>query len=174
MNDELDSNRRRSPRLKIDRRLRVQVQLHPVMPFIGESVDAVLVNLSEGGMALMIPRGRKKDRPPIPRGAKIKIHFRLPGGPLRECLAAVSHSVRTKQGDDIIGLRFLGVPAGLRDVFRQMLADNEACDDRVRLHDYAWCDPSCAFSALCRKPIRNENPAFLDVSAIEIALQYAE
>ena len=38
----------------MDRLVRVPVQIFPVMPFLGPTVDGALVNLSAGGMALLI------------------------------------------------------------------------------------------------------------------------
>ena len=156
-------------RLKIDRNVRIQVQIHPIMPFIGETIGAGLVNLSAGGMAIAV--SHTGDEFPIRRGSRVRLHFRLPGGPLSHCVARVSHVFDVNPGLDLVGLKFLKLPQTLRALFERMVRDNDECETRLREVEQPWCDTRCAFRSLCRKPLRTPAESGLEFDSIEIALQ---
>jgi c-di-GMP-binding flagellar brake protein YcgR len=166
------SNRRHYQRLRIDRSVQIQIQLFPVMPFIGESIHARLINISEGGMGLLLENADMRKQ--IKLGTKMKIHFRLPGKPLRQCTALVGHNLNMKDGLFFIGLRFVKTGSGLSREIHEMAKDNELCDGRIADHVSPWCDISCSFHNLCRKPLRLSRDNAPPLPSFEIALQTAE
>lgn len=153
--------------------VKIPVHLFPKMPFIGETVSAVLVNLSAGGMALTIDSGMLNDHP-ISRKAHLKIHFRLPGKPLQGCKGVVTHILKNDPTKIFIGIRFESCPEHLAKEIEAMAADNEACDYRIEQTKDPWCVPNCAFFELCRKPIRPAAHHASTMDRLEIALQSNE
>jgi hypothetical protein len=165
------SDRRLSRRLKIDRSVRVPVQLASLIPFIGNFVEAGLINISEGGMALVL-RMEEPSPQKMARGQNIKVHFHLPGRPLQECQAQVRHRFHYADGRIALGIRFTRIGQSLVKDLRRMAEDFENCERRIDAagDGHPWCDVLCAFHPLCRKPLRvvsSEMPSL----PLEIALQ---
>jgi c-di-GMP-binding flagellar brake protein YcgR len=162
-------NRRHFSRIRIDRSVRIALQIFPVMPFLGHPIDAGLVNLSPGGLALAIDPNEKSEG--LKKGRLVKIHFRLPGMPLEECAGLIGHNYLTQQGERVVGIRFTKVSAGVIKELERMCVDNTACDRRVRENQNVWCMPTCGFYSLCRKPIRQEDGNIAMPDPLEISLQ---
>lgn len=147
--------------------MRVPVQIFPVLPFVGPSVEAALVNLSVGGMALLLNVGLSAR---LARGARLRVHFRLPGLPLSQCRGIVTHSVADRKSGWLrLGVRFLTAPTLLTERIRRMETDDEACDARAHEMAQPRCDLACSFHSLCHKPFREAGAAIN--SQFEIALQ---
>lgn len=159
-------NRRRHARLRLDRSVRIPVQISPVLPFLGESLFATLLNLSGGGVALFFEDDPASNQ--MKRGCKLRIHLRLPGAPLWECRGVVSRRLKTSKGH-FLGIRFTHRPAGLIHHIEQMALENDRCDDRID-EKHPWCDANCAYLSLCRKSIRL-TPTDAAIDELEIALQ---
>jgi len=165
------SNRRQSRRLRTDRLLRVPVQVFPVLPFVGPSVEGAIVNLSTGGMALLLQTEGKKAR--LARGGRLRVHFRLPGLPLTQCRGIITHAVMDRATGWLrLGVRFLKTPAVLSERINRMVTDDAACDARMDESSQPSCNLACAFHSLCSKPIRETAGALPGVQ-FEIALQRA-
>lgn len=155
----------------MDRLLRVPVQVYPVLPFVGPSVEGALVNLSTGGMALFLNTESSGTR--LARGGKLRVHFRLPGIPLSECRGVITHAVTDRASGWLrLGVRFLKTPPALAQRIARMVIDNAACDARMDEQSQPRCDLSCAFHSLCNKPIRDTSGS-LPGPQFEIALQRA-
>jgi c-di-GMP-binding flagellar brake protein YcgR len=165
------SNRRRAKRLKIDRSVKIPVQLFPVLPFIGHAVEASLVNISSGGMALLLqePDAFKK----LKKGTPIKLHFHLPGRHLQQCRAKLTHKLDSDPHQVLLGLKFFKPPAGLIKALSRMAQDEANCERRIQEAERPWCDIRCTFHNLCRKPTRIL-PHTPNQNHIEIALQSIE
>lgn len=166
------SNRRQFKRLRVDKSVKIPVQIFPVLPFIGESIEAALVNISLGGMALVMDASATEGK--LRRRSKIKIHFRLPGQPLSDCSALVSHLIKTSDGQSFLGIRFLKTPASFQGLISKMISDTDRCDARIIEGDHPFCETSCAYHSLCRKPLRMENPLTPVSLGFEIAFQQVE
>jgi hypothetical protein len=141
----------------------------PVLPFVGPTIEGALVNLSAGGMALLLDTDARAAR--LVKGARLRVHFRLPGLPLTECKALITHARPDRaSGWMRLGLRFISAPARLADRINKMVTDDETCDARVRDNGDTRCDLACSFHSLCHKPFR-----LLGVAGaqFEIALQSA-
>jgi hypothetical protein len=165
------SDRRQLKRLRVDRALRVKVQLFPVMPFIGESIEAGLINLSEGGLGLVILSSERHAQ--IKKGEKYKIHFRLPGQPMRECAGTVQRLSQLNDARHFVGIKFSKIPQNLKKLFALMVEENDQCDYRIR-ESRPFCDPACSYRSLCRKPIRALEHGATEHAHFEIALQHAD
>ncbi|MCB4755422.1 MAG: PilZ domain-containing protein [Elusimicrobia bacterium] len=163
------SNRRKFKRFKIDRSVKVPIHIFPVMPFIGEPVEATIINLSAGGIGLAIEKWSAQGV--FQRGSPLKIHFRLPGRPLQECRGIITHSFRTRDERYILGIRFIALDKGMVQDINQMAADNEFCDRRIKQDTTPWCVPICSFYHLCRKPIRHHVEMEFSGERLEITLQ---
>jgi hypothetical protein len=143
-----------------------------VLPFLGLAVDANLLNISAGGMAIVIHKLGGKNK--INKGLKSKIHFRLPGRPLCECLGVITHRIELNESETFLGIRFTKVPASLVDAIHKMADDNERCDIRIRDQETPWCESQCSFYSLCRKPLRQLNSHSHRFPEFEIAFQDVE
>lgn len=165
------NNRRKSDRLRIDRSVRISVQIFPVMPFLGEPVEAILSNISPGGMALTVKDDRYENE--LKKGRQIRIHVRMPGSAIEECRGTVTHSYINRSAH-VLGVRFTKISSELLKELQHMSKDNAACDTRIASGDNAWCLPTCSFYALCRKPLRltDENTPATDL--LEISFQHAD
>ena len=108
----------------------------------------------------------------IRKGGTLKIHFRLPGSILTECRAVISHRYKLDETNDYLGLKFTNKPLVLSRAIHQMAFDNEMCDRHIQEMSRPWCDPSCAFLGLCRKPLREKqgSPRLSNIP-LEIAIQ---
>jgi hypothetical protein len=167
-----DANRRGDRRLKLDRLVRVPVQIFPVLPFLGAAVDGAILNLSAGGMALMVdvPSGETK----LSTGRSLRIHFRLPGMPLTECRAIITHADKENGNGWLrLGIRFEKAAAALARRIQVMAKDDEACDTRITQTARPRCELSCSFHSLCGKPIRQADESAHAVQ-FEIALQKSD
>lgn len=165
-------NRRKSKRIRIPQNTRVPVHIFPVLPFLGMSIDTTLLNISAGGMALVVETTRLKGQ--IPKGKNLRIHFRLPGHPIWECSAKIAHNIRLNEEESYLGIRFSKMPLRLEKTINAMASANDRCDRRIEELSKPWCEPSCAFFGLCQKPLKiNEEPE-APSSGFEIALQHAE
>ena len=69
------NERRKFRRLKITKPSKVPVQIHPVIPFIGDAIHANAINISEGGLSLKI--NSIDELSEVKRGAGVKVHFRI-------------------------------------------------------------------------------------------------
>jgi hypothetical protein len=155
----------------MDRLVRVPVQVFPVLPFVGPTVEGALVNLSSGGMALLIANEAGTAR--LARGTRLRVHFRLPGLPLTQCKGTVTHAAPSAGNGWLrLGVKFMQFPASLNDRIQRMLIDDAACDARMADAAEPRCDLACAFHSLCSKPIRLVAGGMSAVQ-FEIALQRA-
>ncbi len=144
-------NRRKDRRIRVDRAVRVPVQLFPILPFVGTPCEAVLVNLSAGGMGLLL----ENDGEGLAKGTKLVVHFRLPGLPLTECRGTVSNHIAGKKSAWIrIGVKFQKAPVNLTERIQKMINDDAVCDARMFESADPRCDTACSFHSLCHKPIR--------------------
>lgn len=157
MRKKTATNRRRHPRLKVVAASRVLVHVFPVLPFLGVSIDADLLNLSAGGMALVMDR--RDLRKSVRSGTKLKIHFRLPGSPLSECTAVIRRRYPVSDLHDYIGLRFVDKSLAMARLVNQMVFDNDMCDRRIEELKTPYCDTQCSFFNLCSKPLKEGVPA---------------
>jgi c-di-GMP-binding flagellar brake protein YcgR len=164
-------NRRHDGRIRIDPVVRVPVHVRPVIPFIGQPVEAGPMDISQGGMAVRLRREHCRDLIP---GSKIKVHFRLPGMPLQECKALVRHNLAISESQSVLGILFLDLPVAIAKEINQMVMDDEACEQRATATKSPWCDPTCAFHYLCRKSFRFTALMGPSVDPLEIALQTAD
>ncbi len=164
-------NRRKFDRLRIDRSVRISVQLFPVLPFLGESIDVGLVNISPGGLALSIADAAHHKE--LKKGHEVRVHIRLPGLAIEECTGTVTRRYSTAGGKNVVGVKFTKVSAAVSKELVRMSKDNALCDQRVASGEHAWCLPTCSFYSLCRKPLRlddgraNEGPLELSFQRID-------
>lgn len=158
--------------MRLDKSIKIGVQIAPVVPFIGESLEAGLLNLSAGGLALAV---REPAHLP-PKGAELRIHFRLPGKLLLQCRGKIHRISETPSNEIVLGIKFDKVPAGIVRELNHMCEDDAACDRRIQNNGHPWCDPFCSFRSLCAKPARvDENPVLRpERFPFEIALQQME
>lgn len=147
------ANRRRQRRLPLDRLVRIPVQIFPVLPFVGPSLEGAVLNLSRGGMALLVKVDG--DIRNLDRGARLRVHFRLPNSPLADAKGFITNvSIDRDTGWLRLGIRLVSAPPALAARIDRMVADNESCDERLKKSSDARCDVDCAFHSLCNKSIR--------------------
>ena len=141
-----------------------------MLPFVGPALEGALMNLSPGGMALLIEGERAGER--LTRHDRLRVHFRLPGLPLTECRGTVTHAVQQNDGWMRLGVKFLKTPPRLGERIKRMIFDDQVCDDRIVQDAQPRCDLACTFHSLCHKPIR-QDVGSVPAVVFEIALQRA-
>jgi len=163
--------RRKNQRLKLDRTVRVPVQVCPVMPFLGRNIEAILLNISAGGMSISV--GESSRFPQLKKKTALKIHFHFPGGSLFECRGNIAHRFNSRSDGMVLGIRFLNPSLALVGEIDKIIEDNEICDNRVGSEHGPWCDVLCSYHYLCRKPFRAFGPQ-TSQNQIEFSFQIEE
>lgn len=161
-------SRRRHRRLRIDAFVRIPVQFYPNFPFVGESIDARLFNISEGGIAVVVPNSEVPSN--LTKGLKLKIHFRLPELIPIECQGLISHIEKFEDNYSMVGIRFTKVPFVLTQRIQQMERDDTRCELRLK-EKQPKCEADCTYHPLCQKSLRVLFTPVYSTLAMEIAFQ---
>lgn len=158
----MSEERRRYKRFTATAFLRMPVHLGPVPPFFGSPVKGRLIDLSAGGMALLIDEV-------IPLNTKLKIVIGFPNQWKIEGTAQVRRLVPMKN-KYMIGLEFHVLPEGVQERINKMSTDYIDCEARIQEKKKDVCKIDCAFFSMCTKKQKLEPIVNLDV-ALEVAFQ---
>src|SRR4051812_43514428 len=95
--------RRKYTRFSATAFLNRPISLSPMPPFIGKSIRGKLIDLSAGGLALLIPQI-------IPLGTKVNMKLTFPDQTLLECKAEIRHML-PRERNYLHGLQFEALSA---------------------------------------------------------------
>ncbi len=128
---------------------KAQIKLLPCPPLFGDPATGYLVDLSAGGMGLMLPDL-------IPRKIFLKMTLALPGAAAIKSVVSVRHVV--KRGAYFLhGFEFLNPSPEVTDQIEKFTQDYLACEDRIRASAPEVCVEGCSFYAVCTKKQRRDS-----------------
>lgn len=137
-------DRRKHRRFQSTAFLGVPLHLTPLPPFFGQPIDGQVMNLSAGGMSILIGET-------LPKQAKLFMELTFPNKKVFASTIIVRNVVRSKAGY-LVGIEFLDLPQTLIYLFDQMAVDYSDCDDRITHNDSEICRSICSFIEVCDKP----------------------
>jgi hypothetical protein len=142
--------RRKHTRFSATAFLNRPVALTPMPPYIGKNIRGKLIDLSAGGLALLIPQI-------IPLGTKIHIKLTFPDQTLLECDGDIRH-MSPRDRNYLHGLQFDAVDADIAARIERMSADYIDCEQRIANNFLTPCvGQQCAFFTMCTKAERTEH-----------------
>jgi len=122
----------------------------PLPPLYGDKASGYLVDLSAGGMALVI-----SDL--IPKNVFLRMRMSLPDGFIVESVVKVRRIV--KQGplhDYLHGIEFMNPSPEMIERIELMAKDVLACNERTQQLSKEICVSGCSLGHLCKRPQRVE------------------
>lgn len=142
--------RRKHPRFS-DRILAgAQVQLVPVAPFYGEVASGYLIDLSAGGMGIVLPDL-------IPKNVFLQMSMTLPDGFNISSVITVRRIVKQGSYHDFLhGIEFLNPAPEMIERIELMARDILKCNDRTKAGEKEICVASCTLRTVCKRPQRVE------------------
>lgn len=122
----------------------IPVVLKPAPPFFGEEMEGKMVDLSGGGLAVLMKEA-------VPVKTKLKLWMVLAGREAITCTVSVRR-VSSKEDAYLTGLQFLDLSEDVAADLAKLSGDFDACETRIRQDETPVCVPGCSFYALCDKP----------------------
>lgn len=139
------------------------VHLMPLLPFFGRAVNGKLIDLSAGGMAIVI-------RDIIPQGTKLDMTVTFPDKTSLNCTVEVKRVV-PKAKSYLHGIEFLNLQPEMVARIEKMSSDYIDCEARIQSTPTGEiCKTSCAFFNMCTKPQRI-NPVPDPMVALDLAFR---
>jgi hypothetical protein len=137
-------NRRRHKRFSATAFLNRPILLLPLPPYFGHAVKGKLIDLSAGGMAILIDEM-------IPMGTNLSLMATFPDGFKIECAVQVKHQI-PREEKYIHGFEFLNLAPVTMEKIEKMSSDYIDCESRIAAHAQEICRTHCAFFTMCNKP----------------------
>lgn len=134
--------------------LNMPIELNALPPFFSHSVKGKLIDLSAGGMAILINEV-------IPMGTKLDLKVRFPDHSYLESIILVKRVV-PRSRKFLIGIEFLTVPGFMEKKIEKMSADYIDCESRINEGSTEICRVDCAFFTMCKKKERVDPVVDLD------------
>jgi PilZ domain len=155
-------NKRKYKRFSATAFLNKPVNLQPLPPFFGDPIKGHMIDLSAGGMAILMNEI-------IPQKTKLSIGITFPNQTPLQCKAEVKRVVpRGKKY--LIGFEFLNLPTEWVDKIERMSTDYIDCESRIQKGETEVCETNCSFFSMCNKVQRREPLVEVDV-ALEMAFK---
>jgi len=148
--------RRRTKRIAATAFLNRSVEVAPLPPFFGRKTKGKLIDLSSGGMAILIGDL-------IPQESMLRLRMTFPDHTIFEAVARVVRSV-PKGRDFLHGLEFLSVAGDMERRIERMSADFIDCESRIRSGETPACRAECAFFPMCHKPEKLAPPELAPIA----------
>ena len=127
-----------------------KVSLSPCPPLYGETASGYMVNLSAGGMGIVMPDL-------IPKNVFLKMKLKLPDGLVVESVVKVRRIVKYgRAGEYLHGVEFLNPAPEIIEKIDGMARDVVDCDKRIEAHAPEICVAGCFYYSTCRRPQRRE------------------
>lgn len=123
-----------------------QVNLKTIPPAVEKSYEGRLLNISAGGMALLMDQK-------LEPGVFLALNLRFMDGSEIETLVQIRHAV-PKEKEFIHGFQFISIPSFISEKMATIAKDYNACEDRIQKQDPEICRSNCSFHSMCTKPQR--------------------
>jgi hypothetical protein len=161
METKQQEDRRKFPRFS-DRILAgATVNLAPCPPLFGEAASGYLIDLSAGGMAILI-----SDL--IPKNIFLKMTMTLPDGFRIESVVTVRRIIKQGHHNDFLhGMEFLNPSPEMITRIEMMAKDILACNQRTKEGSREICVSNCALTQICKRPqriVKNVQPALIELT----------
>src|SRR5882672_7919378 len=101
----LQTERRKYQRFSSTAFLGTPLHLTPVPPFFGSPIDGQVIDLSGGGMAVLI-------REVLPAKTKLFMELKFPGGMILSCTVSIRRTAACT-GGYLTGIEFLDMPEAM-------------------------------------------------------------
>ena len=156
-----DDERRRHIRFTDHFFVNTKICLDPVPPLYGEPAYGQLIDLSAGGMALLLPEA-------LPKKVFLKMTLTFPDGFQVDSVVCVCHIYRqSSTGQFLHGIEFLNLSPEAVEKINIMTRDSLLCQQRVNINDPLKCDPACSLYPFCNRRPREASP----VKPVEIGIE---
>ncbi len=159
------TERRRYKRFTATAFLRMPVHLQPVPPFFGRAVKGRLIDLSAGGMALVIDEV-------IPLNTMLKLTITFPNHNKVEVISQVRRVV-PKDNKYLLGIEFQTISDEAAQRIDKMSTDYIDCETRIADKKQDVCKMDCAFFSMCAKTQKLDPVVNVDL-ALELAFKVLE
>lgn len=137
------------------------VNLAPVAPFYGEVASGYLVDLSAGGMGLVL-----SDL--IPKNVFLQMTMTLPDGFKINSVVTVRRIVKQGGHSDFLhGIEFLNPAPEMVARIELMAKDILACNERTQKKENEICASGCQLMSICKRPqriVKNVTPALIELT----------
>jgi hypothetical protein len=120
------------------------VCLLPVPPLYGDAARGCLVDLSAGGMALLLTEA-------LPKKVFLKMTLRLPDGFVIESVVTVCRIVSCGTAGFLHGIEFLNPSPESMEKIDAMARDSVACNGRICAGAAEVCQSTCSLLNICKK-----------------------
>ena len=147
MAETANDERRRHQRFSSVSFSAAEVCLLPCPPLYGEPAGGFLVDLSAGGVGLLLTEL-------IPRDVLLRMTIRLPDDFVISSVVTVRH-VKIQGTGFLHGIEFLNPAPEMVQRVDQMARDYLSCEDRIRDGATPVCQFGCSFYAVCTKKERH-------------------
>jgi len=159
----MNENKRKFTRFSATAFLNMPIVLDPLPPFFGDKVKGRLIDMSAGGMSLIISEL-------IPLKSKLHLVMRFPDKTTMKCNIEVRHA-QPRDRDFLHGFKFLNLPYYIGNKIDTMSNDYIDCETRIQKKESEICISKCTFYNMCTKSQRKE-PVLFDVDmALELAFK---
>ena len=149
MAEETKEDLRKYMRFSASTFINAEVCLVPIRPLLGDPASGVLVDLSAGGMGVLLHEL-------IPRNIFLKLMLTFSDHSKIESIVKVRY-VKWKSPWYFHGFEFLNPAPEVIERIDSMAKDYLACEDRIEKHFDQICMQGCAFAQLCTKKERLHN-----------------
>lgn len=157
--------RRKYKRFSATAFLSMPVTLNPLPPFFGSAVKGKMIDLSAGGLSLLIHEI-------IPQDSILNLSLTFPDHSKLNTIVCVRHVI-PKGRLFMHGIEFLDPPMNMTERITKMSTDYIDCDTRIQTKAAEICKTNCAFFTMCTKEQRID-PVFDPKMSLEIAFQTLE
>jgi c-di-GMP-binding flagellar brake protein YcgR len=162
MKSVVTTERRRYKRFTATAFLKMPVLLSPVPPFFGKPIKGKMIDLSAGGLALLIDEV-------IPLNTKLNMKLSFPNNVAVNATVQVRRLV-PRENKYLMGMEFIVISEESKEMIDRMSSDYIDCETRIAEKARDVCRAECAFMSMCTKAAKR--PPAEDVRvALELAFQ---
>jgi c-di-GMP-binding flagellar brake protein YcgR len=141
-------DRRQYPRFSASAFNGMRVQVAPLPPYFGDTIEGKLLDLSVGGIALWIDEL-------VPKEMQLHLELTFPDHSILTSPARIRRATKLSEGFSI-GIEFLGLPDYMQHKIEKMAKDFLSCENRIKARAQSPCRMDCAFFDACDKPQKKD------------------
>lgn len=156
----MNHERRKHKRFAATAFLGMPVTLTPFPPYFGHAVSGELIDLSAGGLAILIDEI-------IPQSSVLNLSITFPNHSKLECVSRIVR-VEARGSKFLHGIEFDTLPTYWEEKIERMSTNYIDCENRIQNKAAEVCRSDCAFFNFCSKP-QKINPTVNVDQALEIA-----
>jgi hypothetical protein len=157
----MSSERRKHTRFSATAFLNKPVYLTPLPPYFGHPVKGKLIDLSAGGMAILINEM-------IPQETMLNLKITFPDHSVIDSIVKVRR-VAERGRSHLHGIEFLTLGAEMAEKIEKMSSDYINCETRIRSGQKEVCRTDCSFFTMCGKK-EKLNPV-VNVDALALSFE---